>query len=93
MNTTPPVRHDRAAHRYEIVIDGHRAELDYEFSGDRQIFTRTFVPPELRGRGLAEALVRTALQDAQAAGRRIVPACSYVDAFVTRHPEFGALRA
>lgn len=93
MNETPSVRHNAADHRYEIAIDGHLAVAEYEIEGDRQIMTRTFVPTELRGRGLAEVLVRTALQDAQAAGRRVVPACSYVDKFMQRHEEFAALRA
>ncbi|MCM2275341.1 MAG: N-acetyltransferase, partial [Candidatus Didemnitutus sp.] len=59
----------------------------------RQIFTHTLVPPQLRGRGLAEALVRRALDDARAAGRKVVPACSYVDVFIQRHPDYQALRA
>lgn len=93
MNPTPSVRHNADAHRYEIEIDGHLAVADYEIEGDRQIMTHTLVPEALRGRGLAELLVRAALSDARAAGRRVVPACSYVDKFMQRHPEFAALRA
>jgi predicted GNAT family acetyltransferase len=55
------------------------------------VFTHTVVPPELRGRGIAEALVRAALADARAAGRKVVPACSYVARFMERHREFGDL--
>lgn len=90
---TPPVTHNEAAHRYEIRVDGAMAVADYEIEGDRQVFTHTFVPPELRGRGLAEALVRQALNDAKAAGRKVVPACSYVDVFMQRNKEFEPLRA
>lgn len=93
MSATPAVRHNPAAHRYEVEIDGHLAVAEYELEGDRQIMTHTLVPEQLRGRGLAEVLVRTALQDARAAGRRVVPACSYVDKFMQRHAEFAALRA
>lgn len=93
MNPTPAVRHNADAHRYEIETDGHLAVAEYAMEGGRQVMTRTFVPTELRGRGLAEVLVRAALQDAQAAGRRVVPACSYVDKFMQRHEEFAALRA
>ena len=90
---TPPVRHNEAAHRYEIEMDGALAVADYEIEGDRQVFTHTFVPPELRGRGLAEALVRAALDDARKANRKVVPACSYVDVFIQRNREYQPLLA
>ena len=98
MSTNPPdadsVRHNAAASRYEIELDGHLAVAEYVLEGDgRMVFTHTFVPPELRGRGLAEKLVRRALGDAGEQGRRVVPACSYVAAFIARHAEFKALVA
>jgi len=91
--SVPPVRHDPAAGRYEIAEGEHVAVADYELADGRQVFTHTYVPPELRGRGLAEVLVRQALADARAAGRRVVPACSYVATFIERHPEFQDLLA
>jgi len=57
----------------------------------KMIFTHTVVPPELRGRGIAEKLVRTALAEARAAGRKVVPQCSYVARFIERHTEFTGL--
>lgn len=93
MSTTPAVRHNAAQHRYEVEIDGNLAVADYELEGNRQVFTHTFVPPALRGKGLAEALVRTALVDAKNAGRKVVPACSYVAVFIERNKEFQPLRA
>ncbi|MEJ1974628.1 MAG: GNAT family N-acetyltransferase [Lacunisphaera sp.] len=46
-----------------------------------------------RGRGIAEQLVRVALDDARAAGRKVVPACSYVAVFIKRHREYQELLA
>jgi predicted GNAT family acetyltransferase len=85
------VRHDPVTRRYELAVDGHVGFAAYEFDGDRQVFTHTFVPPELRGRGIAEKLVRAALMDAQAAGRKVVPACSFVAKFIERNREFQGL--
>lgn len=82
------VRHNAAERRFEAVVDGLRSVAEYEVEGDAVVFTHTLVPAELRGRGIAEKLVRTALDWARAEQRRIVPACSYVEAFVRRHPEF-----
>lgn len=72
---------------------GHLAVAEYVPEGDRLVFTHTFVPPELRGRGIAEQLVRAALDDARQQGKRIVPQCSYVALFIRRNPEFKPLVA
>lgn len=87
------VTHQAAAHRYEAMVDGHLSICEYQLAGDRMIFTHTVVPPELRGRGLAEKLVRAALADARAAGRKVVPACSYVAKFIERNKEYQDLLA
>jgi predicted GNAT family acetyltransferase len=87
------VRHNRAAHRFEVEVDGIMSVADYELADGRMIMTHTYTPPELRGRGLAEELVRTALLYARAEGLTVVPACSYVGAFIERHPEFRSQRA
>lgn len=87
------VRHNTTERRFEIDVDGIVSVLDYELNDGRIIMTHTYVPPELRGRGLAEKLVRAALLHAQNAGLNVVPACSYVAAFVARHPEFNSPRA
>jgi uncharacterized protein len=91
MSAQPEVRHNEAAHRYEIEIEGHLAVAEYETRQDRQVFTHTLVPVELRGRGLAELLVRRALDDARAAGRKVVPECSYVARFIEKNQEYAGL--
>lgn len=93
MSTEPAVLHNAAAHRYEATVDGHLSICEYELDGARMIFTHTVVPPELRGRGIAEKLVRAALADARAAGRKVVPRCSYVAKFIERHKEYQDLLA
>jgi uncharacterized protein len=82
------VSHNIAASRYEAMVDGQLSVADYRLDSGRMILPHTFVPPGLRGRGIAEKLVRAALADARRAGHKVVPACSYVAAFIKRHPEF-----
>ena len=86
-----PVQITHNAGRYEAMVDGHQSICEYELAAGRMIFTHTVVPPELRGRGIAEKLVRAALADARAAGRKVVPACSYVAKFIDRHKEYADL--
>jgi uncharacterized protein len=87
------VKHNAAEHRFETEVAGHLAVADYEIAGERMIFTHTFVPPELRGRGLAEKLVRVGLEHARSERLRVVPACSYVATFIERNAEFKPLLA
>lgn len=87
------IRHDPSAHRYEMAVEGKVAVLEYTQEDDRLIFTHTYVPPALRGRGLAEKLVRRALDDARAQKAKVVAACSYVSRFVERHREYQSLLA
>ena len=82
------VSHNPSACRYESVVDGHLSVCEYELDAGRMIFTHTVVPPELRGRGIAEKLVRAALAGAREQGRKVVPACSYVAKFIERNKEY-----
>jgi len=96
MNSSPTpieVKHNHVANRFEAMVDGHLAVADYVLDGERMILTHTFVPPQLRGRGIAEKLVQPALEWARAEKRLVVPSCSYVAAYIQRHPEYQSLLA
>jgi predicted GNAT family acetyltransferase len=90
---TISVHHNRDAHRFEAEVEGKLSVADYVRRDGEMVLTHTFVPPELRGRGIAENLVRTALEHARSEKLRVVPACSYVDVFIQRHAEFKELLA
>jgi uncharacterized protein len=85
------VRHNAQENRFEAEVDGELSVADYEQRGTEMIMTHTFVPPRLRGQGIAEKIVRVALEHARSERLRVVPACSYVAAFIKRHPEFHPL--
>lgn len=58
--------------------------LEYHRENDAIVFTHTYVPPTLRGGGVAARLVAAGVAFARAEGLRIVPACSYVAAWLER---------
>jgi uncharacterized protein len=67
--------------------------LDYSLSPGRVVFHHTGVPPAYRGQGLAGRLVEAGLQWAREQGLKVVPACSYVQLYLQRHPEWQHLVA
>jgi len=86
------VSHDPARRTFTARIDGQDAYLRYLPAGDGVLdYASTFVPEILRGRGIASALVRQALDHARAEGCRIIPSCWFVRDFVVKHPEYADL--
>lgn len=90
-DSLPPVRHRPEAHRYELAIGRLTAFAEYRDEDGRRIFHHTFVPRELRRHGVAQAMVRRALNDARAENRRVRAECSYVAGFIQKNPEFKVL--
>ena len=85
------VHHNSERQRFETKLDDRLAYLSYTFQGSSVLFDHTFVPEEFRGKGVASVLARKGLEEARRQHWKIVPTCSYVAAFIARHPEFGDL--
>ncbi len=78
----------RSEQEYVLEVDGERAVAAYQQEGDTIVFTHTVVPPAIEGRGVGTRLVRGALDDARDQGLRVVAQCSFVRAYIERHPEY-----
>ncbi|GGP47628.1 GNAT family N-acetyltransferase [Shewanella saliphila] len=76
------VVHQEEQHRFVVNTQGVEAVLEYHLVGQDIDFHRTFVPPVLRGQGIAEKLVRTGLAWAKSEGVNINASCSYVVKFL-----------
>ena len=78
--------------RYELSIDGEVVGFTaYRTRPGLIAFIHTEVDERLRGRGLADRLIRFALEDARARGLAVLPFCPFVKAFIEHHREFEAL--
>jgi predicted GNAT family acetyltransferase len=87
------VTHNAARKRFETTVDGQLCVADYQLRGDVAWMTHTGVPSAVGGRGIAAELVRVALEWADGKGYKVEPACSYVEAYMRRHPETQKLLA
>ena len=81
------VRDNAAAHRFELERDGRVATLDYDRGPGRITLIHTEVPPELRGHGVGDTLVRGALEIVRREGLTLSVICPFVRAYLRRHPE------
>ena len=90
---TVVVTHDAARQRFEATVDGQLCVADYQLRGNVVWMTHTGVPPAVGGRGIAAELVRVALAWAAEKGYKVEPSCSYVEAYMRRHPETHSLLA
>jgi predicted GNAT family acetyltransferase len=81
------IHHNVADSRFEVQVEDGTAECAYRQHGKVMDIVHTEVPPANAGRGIAAALVRSALAHARAHGHEVRPSCSYVRAYMRRHPD------
>ncbi len=78
--------------RYELTVDGEVVGFSaYRARPGLIAFVHTEVDKRLQGHGLADRLIRFALQDARTRDLAVLPFCPFVKAFIERHQEFAAL--
>ena len=85
------VVHNPDAFRFEVRIDDYLARLDYRMAEESIIFSHTGTPPALQGQGIAGKLVRAGLAYARENKLKVVPQCTYVAAYIRKHPEYQPL--
>ena len=74
--------------QFEVSVDGGTGFLRYRVDNGSILLLYVEVPHQSQGRGVAAELSRTALEFAKQRGLKVVPVCSYVAAYVRRHPEY-----
>ncbi len=79
------VRDNPEMSRLETEVAGQLATLRYERHPHAVVLVETVVPPGLRGRGVANALAKWAIETAERDGLRVVAACPFVQAFMRRY--------
>jgi uncharacterized protein len=101
--STPSITDNAALQRYEMVLDaslgggkGGGPGVGLAFVVYRRVdnvlaLEHAEVPAALEGQGIGARLVQATLDDIRARGLKVVPRCSFVRAFMRRHPEYNDL--
>ena len=87
------IQHQAASRRFTTQADGHEAYVEYEQGDGVMTITHTIVPAAIGGRGIAGQLVQAAMDHARAEGLKVMPACSYAEGWLSKHPQYADLRA
>ncbi|UKB84919.1 N-acetyltransferase [Chryseobacterium sp. MEBOG06] len=81
----------KADKRFEINVNGYYAFIDYHEKTHQISLIHTEADPELAGSGAAAAVVEKTLNYIEESGKKLLPFCPYVFAFIKKHPEWKRL--
>ncbi|MDO5513371.1 GNAT family N-acetyltransferase [Corynebacterium sp.] len=95
MTPNHTIEHNEAKQRFVISVDGREVGYAaYSRLPDGGLdFNHTVVDQAYRGQNLSTPLIKGALDWARDQGATVVPSCSAVSHFITKHPEYEDLRA
>jgi uncharacterized protein len=91
MTMADAVRDNPSRHRFELAVEGGIAFANYHRDGGVLTVMHTEVPRHLEGRGIGSRLVAGVLDIAREQGLTVVPRCSFVRAYIKRHPQYADL--
>ena len=91
MNEERKVINNTGENRFEVGLGEQLAMIEYIEKDGAIIFTHTGVPPEFGGQGIAAMMAREALEYAKENKLKVTSLCSFIDAYLNRHPEYKAL--
>ena len=79
--------------RFELSEQGALAFADYRVQDGRMIVPHVEAAHSLRGTGAAGRLMEGVVDAARQRGLKVVPLCSYADAWMRRHRDADDVRA
>ncbi len=83
------ILHDAQHQKFYCLIDGMEAHMEYRKVDDHTLnYYHTYVPPKLRHKGIAQALVTEAAKYALENNLAVIPSCWYAEIFFRRYPEY-----
>jgi predicted GNAT family acetyltransferase len=88
MPETIPVVNNEADHRFEARLGDAVAFTEYRLHNGAVILPHTVVPDAFAGKGVGSQLAKAALGWAREQGLEVIPTCSFIAGYITKHPEW-----
>jgi predicted GNAT family acetyltransferase len=85
------VIHEKENERFVIYVEGNEVYVEYTMRNNTIDLHHTYTHPALRGKGLAAQVVRAALEFAKDNSLKVIPTCSYVQAFIAKNAHYKEL--
>ena len=82
------INNNSVSSRFEVLVDGKSAFLDYRIDGDTIMLAYVEVPIEEQGRGIAGGLTQVALEFARDRGLKVVAQRPFIAGYMRSHPEY-----
>ena len=90
----PKLSHDPKEHVFIIDVGGRQGTILYQDAAPGVLdFQSTYIPGELRNRGLGRQLVSYALEWARDNNYRVIPSCWFVREVMGEEPKYADLKA
>lgn len=83
-----PLAKNEDKKRFEIEIDGHFAFINFTETQNQISLNHTEVEKELEGKGAATAVIEKTLENIEKSGKKLLPFCPLVFAYIKRHPDW-----
>jgi len=88
------VKIDQQDNKFYAMVEGKPCVINFRLIDQNTWeYHRTFVPEELRNRGIAGELAHYALNYAREHNKKVVPSCSYIRSYIDEHPEWATIVA
>jgi uncharacterized protein len=82
------VVNNEAERRFEVRLGDEVGFTEYRLRDGVMILPHTVVPEAFAGKGVGAQLARAALGYAREQGLEVVPTCSFIAGYITKHPEW-----
>ena len=76
---------EEESRQFVIIVDGHRARMEYDRSSDRIFLTNIHVPMALEEKDISTVLTEMVLNWVEANNMKMVPYCPFVKTYLRRN--------
>lgn len=85
--------HNKIDKNFSVTIEEGEARLSYKSINDHLVEAySTYVPDQARGLGLGGRLARDFFEFVKRKNLKVRPSCSYVEMYMSKHPDMQNLR-